>query len=171
MPRLPHSHLFDCNWNPLINFFRFRVTDPIRNLCFLLGDISHRLTSFHVSMTNLFLFLDLHQSEFQDSNTSLPCYVSGLPIMLRRRPPFDVTGISFIEQPPSSPVCSPHTAAYSSLGDSFISRYNHHASSVPVPPFQRADTTVPIHVCPLRLLLFFCPHCRKRSHSRLWSRQ
>ena len=132
-PRLPHSHLIDCVENPHPNLSRSRVTDPIRNLCSLSGDMSHRLTNGRVSMTNLPPFLDLHQSKFQDSTNYLASSISS-----RRRHivsvsplrcddvvvPIMSAGISFLEQPPPS-------AAHSSLvSDSSVPRYHHHASSL-----------------------------------------
>jgi len=158
--RLSHSQFFDCVGNPPPNSSRSRVTDSIRNLYSFSGDISPRLTSGRVSMSNLLLYLDIPQPSFQDSDTPSASFISG-----RRHHAVSLSplrcddgvvriisaGISFIEQPPPSAVCSPHTAAHSSLGDSSISRYTHHASStVSVPPFRRAVTPVP----PTRVVSF-----------------
>jgi len=131
------------------------VLDAIRSLDSFSGVISPRLTSDRASMTNLPLYIDIPQPTFQDSYNHSASFISDhrhhavslSPLRCSDNGvvPIMSNGISFIEQPPQSAVCSTHTAALSSLVDSSVSRYTHHASStvVSIPPFRRSATPVP----------------------------
>ena len=141
-----HSHFFYCVGNPPQNSSRSRVPDAIRNLDSFYDVISPRLTSGRASMTNLPLYIDIPQPKFQDSYNHSASFISGhrhhaVPLSPLRCDdgvvPIMFHAISFIEQPPQSAVCSTHTVALPSLGNSSVSRYTHQTSStdVSVPPF------------------------------------
>ena len=125
--RLSNSQFLDCVRNLPFNSSRSRVPDPIRNLDSLPGDNSPRLTSGCVFKTNLPLHLDIHQLDFQDFHTSSASSIldrrlhavslSSLRFDTDIVPPNMSAGISLVERPSQTAVCSPHTAAYFPLGD------------------------------------------------------
>ena len=159
---LSHSQfLLDCVRNLRSNSSRSRVTDPIWNLDSLPGANFPRLTSSCVFKTNLPFHLGIHQHKFQDSHTSSASSISGRCLMLCRCHLFDVTTAQ------SLLLCL--------LVSLLLSDFLRLLCVLCIPllifsvlvllPFLPRRRY--IHVCPLRLPLFFRLRKKMQPHSRL----